>query len=294
MAYGSRLTAYGLRSAACAALVFFASTSIAGWGGIGHRLVGLIAANHLTPIAKQNVTWMLGKQTLADVSSWPDAIRGDQAGTGPWHYADIPVDATGYDRDRDCPVQPGVKLGDRGDRWRDCVVDRINYFAEWAGDVKRDRADRGTALKFLVHFIGDLHQPMHSIGVARGGNDILVKVFGNPNCGTNPTRPPTPCNLHSVWDSLLIERRKMDEAAYVALLEKIVAGKKLMSRPEGKSSEWIVESWKLAKDALVKQDANIDQAYYDRNIQVIDTQIALAGSRLALMLNRIFTSAPVD
>jgi len=278
-----------------AALVAVSSLSLSAWGTIGHRMVGLVAANHLTPVAKQNVTWMLGKQTLADVSSWADAIRTDQAGTGPWHFTDIPPDATGYDRDRDCPLQPGVKAaGDRGDRWRDCVVDRINYFAEMAGDLKRDRVDRGTALKYLVHFIGDLHQPMHSIGVARGGNDILIKWFGNPNCGNNPSRPPVPCNLHSVWDGLMIERRKLDEAAYVALLEKIVTAKQLMSRPEGKSSEWIVESWKLAKDALVAQDANIDQAYYDKQLQVVDNQLALAGSRLALVLNRILTSAPVD
>jgi hypothetical protein len=292
MAWGLRLGAWKTRLAVSALVVAVSTISLQGWGPTGHRLVGLIAAKHLTPVAKRNVTWMLGKQTLADVSSWADAIRGDQNGTAPWHFADIPPDATGYDRDRDCPTQPGVKAGTRGDRWRDCVVDRINYFAEMAGDLKRDRADRGTALKYLVHFIGDLHQPMHSIGVARGGNDILVKVFGNANCGNDPARPPLPCNLHSVWDGMLIDRHKLDEAAYVALLEKIVTAKRLMSQPEGQSSEWIVESWKLAKDALVANDANIDQAYYDKHIQVIDNQIAIAGTRLALVLNRIFSTPP--
>src|SRR5215510_11772414 len=71
------------------------------WGGQGHRLVGLIAADRLTPVAKQNVAWLLDGQTLADVASWPDTITGDQVQTSYWHYLNIPPDATGYDRDRD-------------------------------------------------------------------------------------------------------------------------------------------------------------------------------------------------
>src|SRR6476469_10098956 len=101
------------------------------WGAQGHRLVGLIAADRLTPVAKQNVAWLLDGQTLADVSSWPDTITGDQVQTSYWHYLNIPPDATGYDRDRDCPKQPGVTdAGTRSDRRRDCVVDRIGYWEE--------------------------------------------------------------------------------------------------------------------------------------------------------------------
>ena len=158
------------------------------WGGQGHRLVGLIAADRLTPVAKQNVAWLLDGQTLADVSSWADSITGDQVQTSYWHYLNIPPDASGYDRDRDCPRQPGVAAGSRGDRWRDCVVDRIAYWEERLGDAKLDRADRATALKFVVHFIGDLHQPFHALGVGRGGNDVHVRVFGEANCGNDPAQ----------------------------------------------------------------------------------------------------------
>src|SRR5689334_16574758 len=186
------------------------------WSGQGHRLVALIAADRLTPVAKQNVAWLLDGQTLADVASWADSITGDQAQTSYWHYLNIPPDASGYDRNRDCPPQPGnAEPGSRNDRWRDCVVDRIGYWEERLGNPKLDRADRATALKFVVHFIGDLHQPFHALGVGRGGNDVKVRVFGQSDCGNDPNKP-VPCNLHSVWDTRLILRRNLDEPSYFA------------------------------------------------------------------------------
>ena len=90
------------------------------WGGQGHRLVGLIAAKHLTPSASQHVAWLLGRQSLADVASWADRHVSDQVQTSWWHYLNIPPDASGYDRDRDCPRQPGTSAGSRSDTWRDC------------------------------------------------------------------------------------------------------------------------------------------------------------------------------
>ncbi len=92
-------------------VTLLSSIDLHAWGGQGHRLVGLIAAERLTPIAKQNVAWLLDGQTLADVSSWADSLTSDQVQTSYWHYLNIPPDATGYDRDRDCPKQPGVAAG---------------------------------------------------------------------------------------------------------------------------------------------------------------------------------------
>ena len=179
------------------AILLSSAPLVQAWGQQGHRLVGLIAAERLSPVARQNVAWLLDGQTLADVSSWADTITGDQVQTSYWHYLNIPPTATGYDRDRDCPLQPSVERGSRGARWRDCVVDRITYWEERLGNPKLDRADRATALKFVVHFIGDLHQPFHALGVGRGGNDVKVKVFGQADCSNDPSRP-SPCNLHSV------------------------------------------------------------------------------------------------
>ena len=156
------------------------------WGLQGHRLVAMVAEGRLTPIAKQNVAWLLDGRSLADVSIWADDYVSGNAQTALWHYVNIPSDAAAYDRDRDCPRQPGVAAGARNDRWRDCIVDRIPYHQERLANLSLDRADRAIALKFLVHFVGDLHQPLHAIGVERGGNGILVTVFGSPTCGGSP------------------------------------------------------------------------------------------------------------
>lgn len=260
--------------------------SLVAWGGQGHRLVGLIAAERLTPNAKQNVAWLLDGQTLADVSSWADSLTSDQVQTAYWHYLNIPPGAGGYDRDRDCPKQPGVDAGARNDRWRDCVVDRIAYWEERLGDPKLDRADRATALKFIVHFIGDLHQPFHALGVGRGGNDVKVRVFGEANCGNDPARP-SPCNLHSVWDGRLIARRALDDRAYVDELRKLITAKGFGSQPAGTPAQWAEQSFRLAKEALVAPDTNIDEGYYRRHITVIDERLSLGGVRLAADLNRI-------
>ena len=271
-------------SAAAVAIVI-ATSSVIGWSGQGHRLVGLIAAERLTPQARAEVRRLLDGHTLADVANWADTIRSDQQQTYGWHFLNIPPGASGYDRDRDCPRAAGVAEGSRSDRWRDCAVDRILFWEQRLADVSLDRADRATALKFLVHFVGDLHQPFHTLGVGRGGNDVNVRVFGDANCA-EAGQKPFPCNLHAVWDGWLIARRNLDDRAYVARLQKLIVDKRLGSQPAGTPATWAEQSWRLAKEALVTPGANIDEAYYQRNIAVIDVQIALAGVRLAAVLNR--------
>ena len=277
--------------AAGAILGVVCSSSLTAWGGQGHRLVGLIAADRLTPVARQNVTWLLDGQSLADVSSWADTITSDQQQTSLWHYLNIPPDAGGYDRDRDCPRQPGAAPGSRGDRWRDCVVDRIGYWEERLRDLSLDRADRATALKFLVHFVGDLHQPFHALGVGRGGNDVHVRVFGEANCSDDAAKP-RPCNLHSVWDSRLIARRNVDDRSYLAALQKLIVERRWGSQPAGTPAQWAEQSWRLAKEALVSPGTNVDEGYYRRHIGVIDERIALGGVRLAAVLNRVLITPP--
>ena len=265
--------------------IVIATSTLSGWGGQGHRLVGLIAAERLTPIAKQNVAWLLDGQSLADVSSWADTIRNDQQQTYGWHFLNIPPEAKGYDRDRDCPKAAGVEPGSRSDRWRDCAVDRILFWEQRLGDLTLDRADRATALKFIVHFIGDLHQPFHTLGVGRGGNDVRVRVFGEANCAEDGQKP-FPCNLHSVWDGRLIGRRDLDDRAYVAQLQKLIVDKRLGALPPGTPAQWAEQSFRLAKEALVKPGTNVDDSYYRRHISVIDERLAVAGVRLGSVLNR--------
>jgi hypothetical protein len=294
--------------AVCVVVVAVGSwQSLPAWGAQGHRLVGLIAAHHLSAAATQHVTWLLDGQSLADVASWADGQVTDWQQTASWHYLNIPPTATGYDRDRDCPRAAGASAGSRNDTWRDCAVDRITYFEQRTADTTLDRADRATALKFLVHFIGDLHQPFHALGVGRGGNDVIVRVFGNSNCGpstplgtapslsrggTDPARPPLPCNLHSVWDSRLIARRDLTDRAYVAALEALIKQKGWLQQPVGTPSDWAEQSWVLGKAALVANGTNIDEAYYQKHIGVIDERLGLGGVRLAAVLNRVFVAPP--
>jgi hypothetical protein len=279
----------GARGAAIALTVVVAlgtlSTPLQAWGRQGHMLVAMLAANHLTPVARRNVQRLLGEESLADVAVWADEYLLGNNQTSYWHYVNIPPDAASYDRDRDCPRQPGVAAGARGDIWRDCVIDRIRYNEERVADATLDRADRAVALKFLVHFVGDLHQPFHATAVARGGNGIRVRVFGSDACGGTPDRP-IPCNLHSVWDTQLIAHHGLDDRGYLALLEQEVTRSSMLTRPVGTPAEWAMESLALSNAAMLPEGGEANEAYYRAQIPVIDGRLALAGVRLAALINR--------
>ena len=267
------------------ALGLSASTPLVAWGVQGHRLVGMIAANHLSTAARRTVESLLGPQTLGDVASWADEVQGGINQTALWHYVNIPPDAKSYDRDRDCPRQPGVAAGSRNDAWRDCIVDRIGYHEERLADTRLDRADRAIALKFLVHFVGDIHQPLHASAIERGGNGILVRVFGSDTCGSDPARR-SPCNLHSAWDSLMIARRSLDDRSFAAVLERRIRDERLLNRPVGTPADWAMESLVLSNTIMLPQQGNVDEAYYAKYIGVIEQRLALAGARLSQVLNR--------
>lgn len=255
------------------------------WWAKGHRLVASVAADHLTPLARKNVKALLGTESLADVAAWADAYRPLETQTGNWHYTDIPAAAQTYDRERDCPVQPGVKAGSRNDRWRDCATDRILFFEERLRDQKLDPVDRALALKYLVHFIGDIHQPMHATGVEKGGNGISILAFGSPDCGRYK------CNLHAVWDGYLIDHTALTEKQYLKRLEKEIRGKHMVARSTD-PAVWTSESKVVADAGLVGKNTDIDEAYFQREIPVIDQRLELAGLRLAAVLNSVFTSPP--
>lgn len=269
-------------------LLLASSSDVGAWGAQGHRLVAQVAANHLSAVARQNVAWLIGPATLPDVANWADDYRASVTQTAGWHFVNIPANAAAYDRDRDCPRQPGVAAGSRDDEWRDCVVDRLRYHEERLANARLDRADRAIALKFLVHFAGDLHQPWHASGIERGGNGIPVNVFGSDVCG----EPPRPCNLHSVWDTLLIERRGLTDRAYVAQLERRVTEERLLQRRPGTAAEWAMESLTLSNAALLPPGGAVDQVYADRHLPVIEQRLALAGARLAQVLNRALMTRP--
>lgn len=171
-------------------LVVASRTDLIAWGGDGHRIVANIAEAHLTPAAKAQVQLLLDGAHLADVASWADEVRRDRPATSRWHYVDIPYEASSYDAARDCQAT------DHGD----CVIAEIARAEKVLGDLSASKNERAEALKFLVHFVGDMHQPLHSIerndpvtgNGDRGGNEVHITFFG------------APANLHGVWDSGII------------------------------------------------------------------------------------------
>jgi hypothetical protein len=234
------------------------------WGSEGHRIIADIAWDHLNDTAIENLRPFLGDNDLASISTWADDIRSGRPETGPWHYVDIPPASAGYDV-KDCP----------GDN---CVIARIRRFARVLGDRQQPFAARSEALKFLVHFVGDLSQPMHAMADARGGNDVPVSAFGATQCGDYP------CNLHSVWDSELIDHTGLREHRYAKQLETMIAADHLQAGPDDPVA-WANESLQLAKQAWVPPQTAIDEAYYLRERPIVDRQLALAGMRLAQILN---------
>ena len=272
-------------------LAWITAATVEAWSPQGHRLVALIATKHLTPVARQGVSRLLGSASLADVAVWADQYLEGNNQTSFWHYVNIPVDATKYDRDRDCPTQPGIAAGARGDRWRDCVVDRILYNQERLANPSLDRSDRAIALKFLVHFIGDLHQPFHALGVERGGNGIPVSVFGSPTCSYEGGAS-YPCNLHGVWDTALIAHRGLSDQRYVAELERQIKQRGWRAADIGSPILWAMESHALAKAALLPPQGVVDDAYFRAQIVVVEERLALGGLRLAAWLNRSLAVPP--
>jgi hypothetical protein len=267
------------------ALVLASGTGVWAWASQGHRLVALLAEARLTPAARQTVAWLLDNRSLADVANWADTVRDDETQTGPWHYVNIPADARGYNRSRDCPVQPGVRAGTSADTWRDCVVDRILVSRDRLANTRLDRADRATALKYLVHLVGDLHQPFHAYAEARGGNGVSVSLFGSPKCRRDDGTQIA-CNLHGVWDGALIAHRNLDDRRYLAALENLIATRGLASRAAtGSPADWAMRSHDLARAAWLEPGGHADEAYYRAQIGVIDEQLALAGLRLAAIIN---------
>ncbi len=261
------------------------------WGPQGHRLVALVATDRLTPAARLNVAWLLGDASLPDIAVWADQQVVDNSQTGPWHYVNVPLAATSYERDRDCPLQPGVTAGSANDRWRDCVVDRILYHQQRLRNTLLDRADRATALKFLVHFVGDLHQPFHALAVARGGNDIPVVAFGSPIC-TRADGTRYSCNLHGVWDSTLIDHRQLSDRQYLDELSRQIRQHSWDRVATGLPVEWAMESHALAKAVLLPAQGVVDETYYGAQIAAIDKRLSLGGLRLAAMLNDSLPAAP--
>lgn len=259
-------------------VIFWIVAPAFAWGPEGHRIVAELARQRLNPSARRAIVQLLGDDDLASISTWADEVRPSRPETAGWHFVDIPSSATAFDEPRDC-YHPKQRVPATLADHHNCVVDRITMFERVLADLQAPRAERIEALKFLVHFVGDIHQPLHAISEARGGNDIHVVEFGHRECGHRE------CDLHGTWDVGLIHHARLNEGLYTARLSDLVAREGLDSKSGGTPAQWANDSFRLAHAVWVSEGSDIDESYYRRNRPALDRQLALAGVRLAHVLN---------
>lgn len=246
------------------------------WGVTGHRTVGKIAEDHLTPKALAGVRDLLGSETLADVSTWADQLRGnpDYRQTGPWHYINLPLGLS-YDEFKS-RVENMLEANVYS-----ALVNQLRLLTD--STVPRDK--KVDALKFVVHFVGDLHQPMHiSRAEDKGGNTIQLNFDGQ---GTN---------LHALWDSKLIDHSGMDYQQLAAKYDHPSAAQ--VRRWQGDPVvKWMWESYAISSQLYAEVDTmksrSIGQAYYDEHWGQVTQRLEQAGVRLAGLLNVVFKNGPV-
>lgn len=273
------------RTLIAAVLLTSAAPALA-WGDYAHRLIAGIATANLTPAARAEVRRILARGaavdtpacpigTLSDASVWPDCARGlgDRFGfSAAWHYQNIDV-CQPFDATAKCPDG-------------NCVTAQIPRQLAIAADRKASPAARAQALAFVVHFVGDMHQPLH-IGDKhdRGGNDVRA-AYG--------AKAPDRMNLHRVWDSDLAERALTEPPAITPWAE----GKR-RSLSVGSVADWARESWDISRTiaypelkgypdtcpAGSKQRAGIDASYIKTATPAVRLQVERAGVRLAMLLN---------
>ena len=262
------------RLAAVCLGIFFLSSQAFAWGNRGHQIVALLAYRHLTTAARANVdaTLKLGNPSTIDgIATLPDDWREARPETKEWHFADIPKTASAFSAARDC-------------KHDECVVAQIGHFEQVLQAGTASSTERFEALAFVVHFLGDLHQPLHCADDHdRGGNTVKVRFLG------------TPANLHQVWDSRLISRADIPENAdYVAHLENDVLGDDdPAERAKGTPTDWANQAHVQATthSYVIPAGGALDAKYADDNLLVVDEQLLRAGLRLAAELNRVFGSS---
>lgn len=255
------------RSAALALLFPLAFQPLhreARWWDLGHRIVARIAETRLTPRTRAAVRDILGGQSLADASVWADNIRQYRHDADALHYVNIPLADTAYDPARDCSAGR-------------CVIAAIEADRRVLANPAASGADRAQALRFLVHFMGDLHQPLHvADDDDRGGNRRTVYLLGDST------------NLHAVWDGALLEHQGATEDSRLARLREEMDTMDLAALERGTVVDWAMEGHHTAVEVaygMIPRDGHLDQPYLAAAGLAIDHALIAAGVRLARVLN---------
>ncbi len=303
-----------LRAAAALAALLATPQIALAWGHTGHRIAAQVAQGRLSPPAAAAVEAIAGRRSLAMLAAWPDFIRSEPAWgcVEPWHYLTV-EDGQEFEKAMGRAGEPGrtCKLKTLPEDVPNNVVAAIRYFdlalrgdrattesfarfletigaQPWGADSRstdeeRRRALRLTTLAFLVHFVGDVHQPLHvGRGGDGGGNSVSVNWFGTVE------------KLHAVWDEKLIENEGLSFTEFASFLEAELGGEVEAGSLE--PAEW-------ARESIVHRSAvyeiwqstsrenhlpDLGYAYAHDQIGVVKQRLYQAGRRLAALLNAIF------
>ena len=244
-------------AAAAMALVTVSAPAYA-WGSEGHQVIAGMAQAKLTPAAKAEVDRLLALEpgeTLVSISTWADEHRSPT--TGAWHYVNFPRDTCTYDAQRDCPDGQ-------------CVVGAIQTQLQVLGS-NASAEKRLNALKYVVHFVGDIHQPLHAgYQDDKGGNKYQVQAFGKGS------------NLHALWDSGLIKHLNEDTEVLAARLAKLPKTAK-----PANVIQIAEESCRLVGQAGFYPGHVIDSQYVQKVTPLMEQQLKAASERLAALLNQV-------
>jgi hypothetical protein len=244
------------------------AVTLISWGVVGHKTVATIAYNHLTPNAKAAVKALLGDTSMADVASWADEVirQPEYRNTASWHYLNVPVGLS-YKAFTDSVTQS------KKSNVYTAVQASMHVLTHENNSIKQRRE----ALKFLIHFVGDLHQPMHvSRAEDKGGNTIQVQFDGQ---GTN---------LHSLWDSKLVGKEGKTFEQMSIDYDKATP-QQIKQWQSDDVMKWLFESYQISSKLYpeIEQSNKLDDTYYKSHIGIVNERIEMAGIRLAGLLNRI-------
>lgn len=240
------------------------------WGTNGHRISGQIADSYLTPKARAAIKAILGNESIAMTSNWADFIKSDPQYKylSSWHYID-------FDKEYSYPeMQAFLK--------QDTAVDAYTKMNFLIGELKKKnlpKANKLLALRMLIHIVEDVHQPMHTAHTDdKGGNDIKLTWFNNQT------------NLHSIWDSQLIDFQQLSFTEYVTWINHPTVAQRAEWQ-KAPISQWLYESSQIATKiyAGVKDGDKINVYKYNfDNIETLNNQLVKGGVRLAGLLNQLF------
>jgi hypothetical protein len=296
-----------VRTGRCSAILLigllgaFAPTPAAAWGDEGHRITALVADHFLEPAVRAKIEAMLAADiddlTAHDIASeatWADRYRdsdrgGSQGsqeryrGTREWHYVNIEID--GPDLARACfehPLLPAGAPASRGPAHA-CIVGKIDQFAAELADGETNADERLVALKFLLHLVGDVHQPLHAADDHDAGGNSKRISAGGLGAG----------NLHELFDIELVEHLGTDPQQIASYLISRVSDRKWREWSRGSAAAWAMQSFEIARDhayARLPPPASdrsyrLPPAYIEQETRDVAVQLSKAGVRLAFVMN---------